>query len=119
MRRLVTIVALLAFTLYGNTSVVLWACYYASADAIAAAYCVNRANPCCHGKCHVARMTNDEQTGSTPISPVLTMKIAPFILAEQGTMHRPTRPCAWHREAPAPARDGVTRPIDHPPSLRC
>lgn len=119
MRRLVTIVALLTFTLYGNTSVVLWACYYVSEDAVAAAYCVNRSNPCCHGKCHVARMTSDEQTGTTPMSPVLTMKMAPFVLVGSGALQPPARSRSPHHDASADARDGVVPPIDHPPSLRC
>ncbi len=119
MRRLTTIVALLAFALYGNISVVLWACYYVSEDAMAAAYCVNRSNPRCHGKCHVAKMTSDEQTGTRPISPVLTMKMAPFVLAEAGGLQTSPRPRSRHHDASAAALDGTPQPIDHPPSLRC
>src|SRR5436309_658236 len=58
MRRLLHLTLTVCLSLYVMSTPVMWGVYYLFADQIAASYCVNRANSCCHGKCHVGKVTD-------------------------------------------------------------
>lgn len=115
LRRTFTIIALLTFAIYANGIVAIWSCYYASADAIAAAYCVNPSKPCCHGKCYIGRLAVNQQSGNTPASAISTLKLSPYVAATEEALPAATPiPPAYHSPEEH-ARDGSRRAIDHPP----
>ncbi|MBS1913744.1 MAG: hypothetical protein JST22_17285 [Bacteroidetes bacterium] len=115
MRRALTILALFTFAIYANGIVAIWSCYYAASDAIAAVHCVNRSNPCCHGKCYVSRLACNTQSGSAPSSATSTLKLSPYVIQSGEEIPAPAPVPAPHRDADTDTRAGTPRAIDHPP----
>ncbi|HVZ39900.1 MAG TPA: hypothetical protein VHI13_11530 [Candidatus Kapabacteria bacterium] len=115
MRRAFTILALFTFAIYADGIVAIWSCYYAASDAIAAAHCVNRSNPCCHGKCYVSRLACNTQTGSAPSSAASTLKLSPYVLQSGEEIPAPAPAPVAHCDAAADTHAGAPPAIDHPP----
>lgn len=117
MRNFLHSILLLLFTLHVQSAPVLWSLYYANADTIAAAYCVNPSNPKCHGRCHIAKVTKQQQSNTQGQSENPPERPMPFIMtpaAEQPITEN--RPHTYTASTERVVR-GFSSGIDHPPQF--
>lgn len=118
MRNILHSILLLLFTLHVQSAPVLWSLYYVNADDIAATYCVNRSNPKCHGRCHIAKTAEQQQNHSGSQSEHPPERPMPFIMipaAEQSPTQ--IRPQTYSSSTDRLMR-GFSDRIDHPPPFR-
>lgn len=115
-RSILLCLLLTTFTLYVEGGVVAWGLYAIFADQIAAAYCVNPTNPCCHGKCHMRSATEKDRKQGTSAE-IAGVKTVLFVAGEILPPLLVGRSCESYRlhDAGGTAA-GHPSPIDHPPS---
>lgn len=115
MRKFLHFIFLLLFTLHVQSAPFLWSLYYANADTIASAYCVNPSNPGCHGRCHIAKVTEQQKSqGQSEYQPERPM---PFVMATAAEQPLAAgHPLAYNSSTDRLVR-GFSNRIDHPPQF--
>lgn len=114
-RTVFSFITLAAFVLFSNSAPVMWSWYLVQADAIARAYCENPTNPCCRGKCHVAKTTAQQQREGEPATPAAEMKLPPFVIPTATVVAEPSAVVEVGNGYAAAILCGHTHRIDHPP----
>jgi hypothetical protein len=107
-----------AFTLRTEGGLVAWGLYEVLADRIAAAYCVNRSDSRCHGKCHMVRSTEKERKQGTAAVEIAMAKVEPLIIDDLSPRSQAHGLEDYPRLDGAHTSAGYPRSHDHPPSSR-
>lgn len=115
MFRLATIFTLVAFALYANSAAALWSVYAVASDAITAEYCINRTDPCCHGRCHMTAETDHEERDAVPTAASSALKLEPMLAAAPDSWPAPAAPATFGSPASSATLAGIHRLPDHPP----
>jgi len=119
MRRSLSLILVLLFTLYVQSAPVAWILYALDADAIAAAYCVNPDKPSCHGKCHIIRTTSGEKSPTSPASEITLPDLPPFLGGTFRLSDAVAMNAMFSSATAAGTLQGYHPPIYHPPTILC
>lgn len=116
-RQIVLWLMILLFTMHVEGGAVAWGLYGIFADQIAAVYCVNPTNPCCHGKCHMVSSTEKERKQGGATLEAAFPKVEAFV----ADRHVPPPLVTSAEPFPQIERQftstGFPRSLDHPPSI--
>ena len=120
MKRLLSTITLAALTLYSISGVFLCGIYLLQSDVIAEAFCVNPQQPSCHGKCHIAKLTTNEQEKNDTLPFVEINLEKPLLFHPVTILQEPVQSILLPPFSSlnlGPLLNGYPQSIDHPPNL--
>lgn len=120
LRRFVHILMLLAFVIQTEGALLTWLAYVVNSNNIATLYCQNPTNPRCHGKCHITKVTvqEEEKGAKQPRVRILLPEQLPCLITESTVIPAPTTSVIrFTTSFPSPLCSGLPQDIDHPPPI--
>ncbi|KXK53224.1 MAG: hypothetical protein IPM61_11725 [Chlorobi bacterium] len=119
LRKVPHIIMLLAFVIQTEGSLLTWITYAVNSDIIAALYCQNPTDPCCHGKCHTTKVAMQEEEGKEPGVRIILPEQLPCLAMKSVLIPTPSiiTLLPFPESSASPLCQGLPQAIDHPPPI--